>query len=169
MKKGLKKICIALIALIGIWLFPLSNALASVNGFWGNRFPDVNADALDPVKAIDALFALIWPIVVAIIIITFIYAGVKLLLAQGDPTKVADARRAVLWGVGGVIVIVLSFSVISFVNSTLNPPPIGACYVPDPNSQSGSACFRSTEEQCNGANGDFHDENCPPYQPVPPQ
>ncbi len=36
-------------------------------------------------------------------------------MAQGDPSKVGEARKAFLWGVAGVAVIVMAFSMITFV------------------------------------------------------
>jgi len=60
-----------------------------------------------------------WIIAVAFVIIMFIIAGFKFLTAQGDVNKVKEARDAVIWGVGGVIVILLSFSILIIMRATL--------------------------------------------------
>ena len=59
---------------------------------------------------------LVWPIVVAAVIITFMMAGFIYLTAQGEPSKISTANKAVAWGVVGVIIIIVAFSIISTVN-----------------------------------------------------
>ena len=58
---------------------------------------------------------IIWPIAVGIVIILFIIAGLKFITAQGEPSKIGEARKMVLWGIIGVIVILISFSIIQIV------------------------------------------------------
>jgi len=78
-----------------------------------------NNIAISVTSVINGLFNVIWPVVVAVIIIMFIYAGVMFLVAQGDPGKVATARLAVIWGMAGVTVILLAFSIITIVRLTI--------------------------------------------------
>lgn len=60
-----------------------------------------------------------WIIAVAFVIIMFVMAGFKFITAQGDPTKLADARRNVIWAVGGIVVILLAFSILVIMRITL--------------------------------------------------
>lgn len=57
----------------------------------------------------------VWPIIVTVIVFTFIYAGFEFLTAQGEEGKLATARKAVIWGVAGVAVILLAFSIVAMV------------------------------------------------------
>src|SRR3989344_3977501 len=56
---------------------------------------------------------IIWPVVIAFVIIMFIMAGFMFLTANGEPGKLSLARSSLAWGVVGVIVILVSFSVIA--------------------------------------------------------
>ncbi len=67
---------------------------------------------------IDNIFAIIWAVVASAVIIIFIVIGFLFLTAEGDPAKIATARRAVIWGTVGVVVILLSFSIIALVMKT---------------------------------------------------
>lgn len=60
-----------------------------------------------------------WIIAVAFVVVAFVIAGFKFLTAQGDPNKLHDARQAVIWGAGGVIVILLAFSILVVMRRTL--------------------------------------------------
>lgn len=70
-------------------------------------------------NVLSGVFAIVWPVVVAVIIIMFIVAGFEFLTAQGAPEKLKLARSAVIWGIAGVMVIVLAFSIITIVRITL--------------------------------------------------
>jgi len=60
-----------------------------------------------------------WMISVTFVIIMFVIAGFKFLTAQGDPNKVGEARNAVIWGIGGVIVVILAYSILVVMRVTL--------------------------------------------------
>ena len=60
-----------------------------------------------------------WIIAAAFSVVMFTVAGFKFLTAQGDPSRVKDARDAVIWGTAGVGVIILAWSIIFIVASTL--------------------------------------------------
>jgi hypothetical protein len=70
-------------------------------------------------NVIAVLLNVMWVIAIAFTVIMFILAGFKFFTAQGDPTKVSEATRAVIYGVAGVAVIILSFSVLAIVRTTL--------------------------------------------------
>ncbi len=63
---------------------------------------------------------LVWPLATGIVIILFIMAGFIFLTAQGEPAKIQEARRAVIWGIVGVIIIVISFSIVRTIGILLN-------------------------------------------------
>ena len=77
---------------------------------------NVNINILNVIAGV---FNLVWPITVAVIIIMFIYAGFQFLTAQGDPGKVGEARQSVIWGAAGVAVILLAFSIITLIRTTI--------------------------------------------------
>ncbi|MBU4204628.1 hypothetical protein KKE19_00100 [Patescibacteria group bacterium] len=60
-----------------------------------------------------------WKVFGIIAIVMFVVAGVLFLTAGGDPEKVGTARKAFIWGVAGVIVGILAFSIITFVEALL--------------------------------------------------
>ena len=69
------------------------------------------AAPIDFEKIINRLLKyVVWPIFLGLVIIMFIYAGVKFLTAQGDPTKISDARKAVIWGIVGIAIAIAAFS-----------------------------------------------------------
>ena len=77
------------------------------------------APTLDINMIIDVIFTIIWPVVVAFVIISFIVAAFLFLTAQGDPAKIAQGRQAVIWGVVGMVVALLAFSIPFVVRNTL--------------------------------------------------
>ncbi|MBX4200785.1 hypothetical protein KW786_01510 [Candidatus Parcubacteria bacterium] len=85
-----------------------------------------------------AFFNIFWPIVVTIIIIMILYSGFLFLSAQGDPTKAAEARKVLLWAIVGIIIIVLSGTMIAFISNLFSPAP-----------QANANCGQSSP-QCNG-------------------
>lgn len=58
--------------------------------------------------------ALVFSGVVALILI--IYAGVMFITSRGDPEKVATARKTITWAAIGLVVIFLSFFVVSVIS-----------------------------------------------------
>ncbi len=77
---------------------------------------------LDVVKIAVAFFNIFWPIVVTIIIVMLMWSGIMFLTAAGDATKISTAKKAILWAVIGIVIIVLSYSIISIVNNFFVPP-----------------------------------------------
>lgn len=78
--------------------------------FGSNYFEDIIGRLLDMV---------VWPIFLGIVVIMFIFAGLKFLTAQGDPGKVGEARKALMWAVIGVAVGILAFSAEGIIKSIL--------------------------------------------------
>lgn len=68
---------------------------------------------------IDIIFNVLWPIVVAILIIGFILIGFLFATAQGDPEKIRTARLAVVGGVTIIIVVLLAWSIVFIVRNTV--------------------------------------------------
>lgn len=86
-----------------------------------NTIAEPKTDAgLNVVSFINNVFKFVWPIVVAVIIISFIIAGFKFLSAQGNPQQLAEARTALIWGIAGVVVIILAYSIISIVRNAFS-------------------------------------------------
>lgn len=60
---------------------------------------------------VDIIFNIIWPVVVAFAIISFIVAAILFMTAQDNPLKLIQARQALMLGVIGVVVALLAFSI----------------------------------------------------------
>lgn len=68
-----------------------------------------NNDALTNV--FNAVLALGGAVAVAYII----YGGIKFSISNGDPAKVKEAREAIIYSVIGLIIVIISFTLINFV------------------------------------------------------
>jgi hypothetical protein len=63
------------------------------------------------VTVVDNLtYMVVWPIIVGLVIISFIWAGFLYLTAQGEPSKISAANKALVLGVLGIIIAILAFS-----------------------------------------------------------
>lgn len=55
----------------------------------------------------------------AISVLVMIYAGIQFMLSQGDPGKTATARNTIIYAAIGLIITVLSFTIVKFVAGIL--------------------------------------------------
>ncbi|MCX6721092.1 MAG: hypothetical protein NT026_00590 [Candidatus Staskawiczbacteria bacterium] len=62
----------------------------------------------------------VWMVFAALAVVLFVYAGVKFLLAAGNPEKIQEARTAALWGVIGVVIMILAFAIFAIANSLIS-------------------------------------------------
>ena len=82
--------------------------------------PPDQSGTISIVGIFDNIFLFIfWPIVVTVIIVVFVFAGLKFLTARGDPSKLGEARKTFIWGIVGVAVIMLSLSIIYIVRAII--------------------------------------------------
>ena len=102
------------IAVAFLALFLPFIALAFESGGVPNAAPNLDINSI-----IDVLFATMWPIIVAILILVFVGIGFLFLNAQGDPSKIASARLALIGGVVIVVIVLLAFSIPFIVRNTL--------------------------------------------------
>jgi hypothetical protein len=65
----------------------------------------------------DSIVAKSWVVFAVIAVMCFLVAGALFLIAQGDPAKLKTARAAFMWGVVGVVVGIISYSIISLVGN----------------------------------------------------
>ena len=68
---------------------------------------------------ISQVIALMLRFLVGIAVIFIILNGYKFMTAAGDESKVADAKKSLLVLIGGLLVIFLSYSIVSFVFKTV--------------------------------------------------
>ena len=61
----------------------------------------------------------LWIVFAAIAVVCFLVCGILFLTSQGDPAKLKTARNALLLGVAGVIVGIISYSIIPLVGSLI--------------------------------------------------
>jgi|GEM_PF-1241104 len=106
-----KKIFIA--AVLATLLLPVA-ALAFNAGGLPNQVNTIDIPTL-----IDIFFSVLWPILVAMDVIIFIFIGVLFLSSQGDPSKVAQARLAIIGGVVVTVLLLLAFSIPLIVRQTV--------------------------------------------------
>ena len=86
-----------------------------------NIDPDHKGDDLisDTNKIINVVIGVIGVVAVAVVI----YGGFLFLTAQGDPGKIKKGKDSITWGIIGLIIALLSWSIINFVlSSTMSAP-----------------------------------------------
>lgn len=54
-----------------------------------------------------------------------IFSGVKFVTSEGDPEKVASARKTALYGIGGFVLVLLSFMVMNLLSAVTGVTQIG--------------------------------------------
>lgn len=104
---------LTLIAL-AVLVLPVS-ALAVVNPVPNTSGGGVNS--LD--NLVTTVLSKLWILFAGIAVIMFLFAGIMFLTANGAPEKVATARMAFLWGVVGVVVGIISYSIIFIVGNLI--------------------------------------------------
>lgn len=81
----------------------------------------VNANALPKTNAniIPNVISLIFAVFGAIAVVVVIYAGIQLILSQGNSEKVAQAKRSITYAIVGLIVISLAQVIVMFINGAI--------------------------------------------------
>lgn len=86
-----------------------------------NIDPDHKGDDLisDTNKIINVVIGVLGVVAVAVVI----YGGFLFLTAQGDPGKIKKGKDSITWGIIGLMIALLSWSIINFVlSSTMSAP-----------------------------------------------
>ena len=73
----------------------------------------------DTNKIINVVLGVLGVVAVAVVI----YGGFLFLTAQGDPGKIKKGKDSITWGIIGLIIALLSWSIINFVLSTTMSAP----------------------------------------------
>ncbi len=65
--------------------------------------------------------AFTWLLIAAVIIALFflLYGGGNYIMSQGDKTKIESARRTIIFAIVGLLVVLLSFFIVSFFGKAL--------------------------------------------------
>ena len=104
----MKKV-VLMLASISLAVLPIV-AMAQVGG----EPPNISTDLTTlGNKIVDA----VWIAFTIIVVICFVWAGIKFLTAGGSPEKIQEARQAFLWGVVGVVAGILAFSIITVIKN----------------------------------------------------
>jgi hypothetical protein len=98
------------IMLLPVVALAVNNPINNASGGPGN---------IDIGSLINTVLGKIWVVFAGLAVLMFIYAGILFLTAQGAPEKVAAARQAFLWGVVGVVVGIISYSIVAIVGSLI--------------------------------------------------
>lgn len=75
--------------------------------------PNVSTDP----ERLQTIASVVFGIMGVVAVMIIVIAGVKFIISRGDPQATATARRAILYSVIGLIVLILSFGIVTF---TLN-------------------------------------------------
>lgn len=65
------------------------------------------------------LLGFAWPIIVVSVIVLFIAIAFEFINAGGEPAKVGQARLHLIWAMVGVVLILLSFSIVAIVRTAI--------------------------------------------------
>ena len=100
---------------------PGSKNMGATNITACNIDPAHNGDDLinDTNKIINVVIGVLGVVAVAVVI----YGGFLFLTAQGDPGKIKKGKDSITWGIIGLIIALLSWSIINFVLSTTMSAP----------------------------------------------
>jgi len=106
---------------LAMTLFTVSNAFAS-SGFWDNPMggaaPTVAAQGTlgqNISTIINYFLGLLGLIAVGFLI----YAGILMVTAGGNDEQVTKARKVIMYAVIGIVIILLSYTIVTFVSSAL--------------------------------------------------
>ena len=69
---------------------------------------------------IATIINMVFGVICIIAVIMIIIGGVNYTMSQGDSTKVQKAKNTILYGIIGLVVVLLSFAIVSFVLNGLN-------------------------------------------------
>ena len=118
MKNIIKKISGATV----MALFYANSALAQSGGFWdnpqGGTPPNVAAQGTlgqNVTRIINYFLGLLGLVAVGFLI----YAGVLMVTAGGNEEQVGKARKIITYAVIGIVIILLSYTIVTFVSSAL--------------------------------------------------
>ena len=68
---------------------------------------------------VDTVVAKSWIVFAAVAVICFLVSGIMFLTAEGDAAKIKTARSSFIWGIAGVVVGIISYSIISIVGNAI--------------------------------------------------
>ena len=69
---------------------------------------------------IPEIITFVFAIFGAIAVIMVIYAGIQMIISQGNSEKVAQARRSIIYAIAGLVIIIFSWTIVSFVAGRLS-------------------------------------------------
>lgn len=70
-------------------------------------------------ETVKFVYNFLWPLL-AIVVISVMYSGIKYIMAGGDQQQAAAAKKNLIWGITGVVIILLAISIINFIPMGLN-------------------------------------------------
>jgi hypothetical protein len=84
----------------------------------------INADALPKADEgkIPEITNVVFAIFGAIAVIVVIWAGIQMIISQGNSEKVAQARRSIIYAIAGLVVISFAQVIVWFINGNLTKP-----------------------------------------------
>lgn len=61
----------------------------------------------------------IWIVATVIVVVFWVITGIAFLTAQGDPAKLQKAKLALFTAVGGTVIVILAYSVMSIISNAI--------------------------------------------------
>lgn len=102
----------ALLTTLSLWVFPVAAQINQVNGGdFGIVKGNNKGDLILYIKNIVNVFL---GLVTVIAVIFIIYAGVQLIISQGEDDKMKTAKHTVLYAIIGLIIIGLAAALVNF-------------------------------------------------------
>ncbi len=66
-------------------------------------------------SAVDEMFQLVFMLAGAVAVVVLMWAGLKYILARGEPADVAKAKNMIIYAIVGLAVSMAAFSIVGFV------------------------------------------------------
>jgi hypothetical protein len=77
--------------------------------------PNVSADQ----NRLDAILAVVFGIAGAVALLFVVIGGFRYIISRGEPAATAQAKGTIIYAVIGLIVVIVAFSIVSFVLSNI--------------------------------------------------
>jgi hypothetical protein len=75
-----------------------------------DSLPKPNTDT-----SVETIFNTLFIIIGTVAVIMVVYAGIQLILSQGNSEKVATARRSIIYAIAGLVVIISAWAIVAFI------------------------------------------------------
>lgn len=118
MKKLIKKTFVPLSGAVAMALFYANNAFAG-SAFFEKGAPPTAVTQQELGTSITTVINYFLGLLGLIAVAFLIYAGILMVTAGGNEEQVSKARKIIMYAVIGIVIILLSYTIVSFVSTAL--------------------------------------------------